>query len=188
MPQSYPVSAIAQLLKITERRIQQLVHDGILPRPEKGNYDAIDCVHAYIDYLRRLVAGSGELSLTDERTRLTKFQADREDLELQKAKGRLIDSRKAKAAWGEVITATRQRLLGLPSRLAPIVATSQSIPEIKQRLETAIHEMLNEFANPDLETLARMDLHSGGPPDIQATAKADRKPVGRRKKKAESGE
>jgi len=186
MAQLYPVSAIAQLLKLTERRIQQLVKDGILPRPIQGNYDAIACTHAYIDYLRRLVAGSGELSLTDERTRLTKLQADLAQVELDKQNGDLIKTDIAMKLWGEVITATRQRLLGFPTRIAPIVAASQSIPEIKERLDSAICEILNEFTSPNLSEHARTERHTESLEGLCAAPKAHNKSVGGQKKKTKS--
>ena len=187
MSQMYPVQAIAQLLKLTERRVQQLVKDGILPRPVQGNYDAIACVHGYIDYLRKLVAGSGELTLTDERTRLTKYQADLAERELKKSDGELIDTRRAMKIWAEVVMIVKQRLLGLSSRLAPLVATSQSLPEIKERIDSAIYEVLNEFSNPDLGRIGRAESGKGGIEIVQTATKIDRKPVGRRKPKAKSG-
>jgi phage terminase Nu1 subunit (DNA packaging protein) len=187
MPQKYPVQAIAQMLKLTERRVQQLVKDGILPRPDQGNYDAINCIHAYIDYLRKLVAGGGELSLTDERTRLTKYQADLAERELKKSDGDLLDTRKAMKLWGEIIMVTKQRLLGLSSRLAPVVATTQSLPEIKERIDGAIYEVLNELSNPDLGRIARAEGNRRGNEAVQTASPIDRKPVGRRKQKTKSG-
>jgi phage terminase Nu1 subunit (DNA packaging protein) len=187
MPQSYPVNAIATLLKLSERRVQQLVKDSILPRPVKGMYDPIACVHAYIDYLKKLAAGNGELSLTDERTRLTKYQADLAEIELRKAHGELIGTKKAMQLWGEVVTSTRQRLLGLPTRLASIVAQQKSIPEIKDIIENAIQEVLSEFANPDLQRIARVEGDTERIEGLQTPAKADRKRVGGQKKKTKLG-
>ena len=45
------LTAISQLLKLTERRIQQLAKDGIIPKADRGEYDMIPVVHAYIDFL-----------------------------------------------------------------------------------------------------------------------------------------
>ncbi len=160
MAKPVPVAAVAQLLKLTERRVQQLVQDGVLPRPVKRAYDPVACVHAYIDYLRRLALGAGEMSLTDERTRLTKLQADLAEIELRKAKGDMIDSRKAMKSWGGVVSAVRQRLLGLPTRLAPVVA-ARSIPQAKERLEIAIHEVLQELSDPDLVSLGKIEYARG---------------------------
>jgi len=184
MPQTYPISAISQLLKLTERRVQQLVKDGILPRPVKGEYDAIGCVHGYIGYLKKLAMGNGELSLTDERTRLTKYQADLAEIELKKAHGELLNTKEAMTQWSEVVMSCKQRLLGLPTRLAPIIATTQSIPEIKERIEHAIHEVLNEFTNPDLSQIARTNCYPSGLDALPTPTAVDGKRMGRQKKKA----
>ena len=146
-------------------------------------YDAVASVHGYIDYLKRLAAGNGELSLTEERTRLTKYQADLAEIDLKKSAGDLISSEKAMDVWSKIGMAMRQRLLGLPTRLAPLVATSQSIPEIKERLEIAIHEVLNEFANPDFTRLAGTQNGAEGIEAIQTASPVHNKRVGGRKKK-----
>lgn len=47
------VHALARLLRISERRVQQLVREGTLPRPDaRGQYNAAACVHAYIGFLQ----------------------------------------------------------------------------------------------------------------------------------------
>lgn len=187
MAQTYPIQAISQLLKLSERRVQQLVKDGILPRPAKGEYDAIACIHSYIDYLKKLAQGNGELSLTEERTRYTKYQADIAEITLRKERGQIIDTQIAMKVWGEVVTSVRQKLLGMPTRLAPLIATSQSIPEIKDRLDHAIEEVLNEFTNPDLTGIAGNKSSSKGIEVIPTPAKTNHKPVGGQRKKVKPG-
>jgi phage terminase Nu1 subunit (DNA packaging protein) len=185
MPQSYPVSAIAQLLKVSDRRVQQLAKDGIIPRPVNGEYDAIPCVQGYVDYLRKIASGSGSLSLTDERTRLTRLQADIADITLRKARGEVIVTRAAMRLWGEIITSSRQRLLGLATRLAPELVNIANIPEIKDKIERAIYEILTDFSNPNLVEHARAESDSIGFESLPTAPKAHRKRVGRSKKKTE---
>ena len=178
MAKPVPVAAIAQLIKLTERRVQQLVKEGILPRPIKGLYEPISCNHAYIDYLRKQITGAGELSLTDERTRLTKCQADLAEIELQKARGEMIPSKRAMAAWGGVVQNVRQKLLVIPSRLAPVLAGIKSIPQMKEKLEEAIYEVLNECTNPDLLKLGRSEYHPPGIGLFPAPSEAEGERVG----------
>jgi hypothetical protein len=153
----------------------------------KSQYDPIACVHAYIDYLKRLIAGSGELSLTDERTRLTKYQADIAQLQFQKSKGELISTNRAGQVWGEIVSSVRARLLGLPTKLAPVIAIGSSIPEIKECLETAIHEVLNELTEPNLETLARDESSTEGVEGFPAAAEIKGERVGRQEGPPKSG-
>ena len=51
----YPVDAIAKLLNISPRRIQQLVALEVIPRGERGRYDLLRCVRGYVMYLQQEV-------------------------------------------------------------------------------------------------------------------------------------
>ena len=78
MPTSYPVSTISKLFGISERRVQQLAQDGIIPKPEKNQYELVGSVRSYINYLQQRAFGKG-VGTQDtfvERARLLKAQAD----------------------------------------------------------------------------------------------------------------
>jgi hypothetical protein len=49
-PRLVSVGVLGQELSLTERRIQQLVDEGVLPRPSRGSYDLDRCCFALIDY------------------------------------------------------------------------------------------------------------------------------------------
>ena len=49
---TYPVATIAKLLLLTERRVQQLTREGVLPRADRGRYELAPVVQAYVRYLR----------------------------------------------------------------------------------------------------------------------------------------
>jgi len=185
MAQLYPVSAIATLLKLSTRRVHQLVKDGILPRPVSGQYDAIGCVHGYVEYLKKLAAGSGELTLTDERTRLTKYQADLVEIELATSRGEVITRKTAEKIWSSIVTTTRQKLLGIPTRVAPQLVGTKSIPEAKELLENAIYEVLTELEHATLEEPGGEDDVPEGDALLPSPSEIHRQPVGRRKPKAE---
>jgi hypothetical protein len=46
------VHIVAKLLNVTRRRVQQLSHDGIIPKPKDGKYDLVGCLTSYIRYLQ----------------------------------------------------------------------------------------------------------------------------------------
>jgi hypothetical protein len=48
------VTRVAQALNLDERRIQQLVKEG-LPREKRGQYDAVKCMLWYIRYLQVVI-------------------------------------------------------------------------------------------------------------------------------------
>jgi len=56
--EKYDIHVLSYFLKITPRRIQQLVKRGVIPKGERrGEYDLITCIHAYIVHLHNLLYG-----------------------------------------------------------------------------------------------------------------------------------
>ena len=78
-----PIAVIARLLDLTERRVQQLAQDGVIPPaartgPERGRYDLVSAVRGYVRYLREQAtrSPSGSADFGVERARLVKAKAD----------------------------------------------------------------------------------------------------------------
>lgn len=181
MASYYSVQTIAELLGITPRRVQQLAVKGVLPKPERGKYELVPTVQGYVKHLRELSQGQGS-SLTEERVRLTKYNADKKELELQKARGELIQVSLAMELWGGIIQNMRSKLLGMPTKLAPLCFGSKSIPDIKSKIEKTVHEVMRDIANPKFREIARMAGDKRDTPNAKAAAGADGVRVVRRKK------
>src|SRR5512139_2328469 len=111
------VAEVSRLLDMTERRVQQLVSEGIIPRPTgKGDYAAGACVVAYIRYLRKQAQGQGGVSLTDERTRLAKEQADKLAIENKILRNEVVEIEIAAEVFGDAVEVLRNKILGLGDR------------------------------------------------------------------------
>ena len=95
---TYPVNVIAKLLKLTERRVQQLSKEGVIPKAEHGRYELAPAVQGYIGYLQERVAPRREdddparVDYHAEKARLTKWQADMAEMEAAKMRGALVDA------------------------------------------------------------------------------------------------
>jgi len=175
-----PVTRLAWLLECTERSIQQLAKDGTLPKSQRGKYPLFPCVQAYVRHQRRLIEGSGDLTLVDERKRLTKAQADDAEFKLQIAKENYISKNAMADILGRIFKAFRDRLLAIPTKLAPQIIGRKQLSEIKEILDDAIHECLNELITGFRSRGVISGNGNGG--GGNTAAKADCKPVGRRKK------
>ena len=80
------IKSVAEHLDLSSVRVHDLFNENILIKSGKsGGQDLDDCRVRYIRYLRSLAKGKqhGSGDLNEERTRLTKAQADRAELELQ---------------------------------------------------------------------------------------------------------
>jgi hypothetical protein len=118
-------------------------------------------------YYQKLAEGNGSLSLTDERTRLTRINADKKELELEKARGELIRTDVAQKLWAAVMANINLKIEIIPQKLPPL-AFGLSIPEIKALTERMIYEVRMEIANPDLKEISKAGS------DIKRVTKLDR--------------
>lgn len=143
----YPVNTIAKLLNITERRVQQLARENIIPKANKGKYDLVGCIQGYITYLQNTISQGECKDLKHERTRLTKFQADKALIDLQIIQGKAILIPDVEKQVANMISVVRTKLLGLPTKLAPIISNENDTNVIENIIKDNIYEVLQELAN-----------------------------------------
>ncbi len=181
----HKVAVIARFLNLTERRVQQLARDGIIPKAEKGKYDLVRCVQHYVRYLQDRAYGNADAprDTHHERARLIKAQADKTELEVAALRNQLIPIETIEHDWMQQVSACRMRLLAIPSKSAFQIAALKEPTEIERFLKRAIYEALSELAHD--EPLPEADAKS--PAGVDAAAGANRKPVGGRKPKTKPG-
>jgi phage terminase Nu1 subunit (DNA packaging protein) len=143
---------MAEILGLTARYIRDLESQGVISRLENGKYSIPDTVQAFIAFKAKTPE---DADLLQERTRLVKAQADRKELDLERARGEVLDTARAMQLWGAVCFQIRSKILSLPVKISPLLFSLKSISEIKERLEKSFHEVLNEISNPDLKKIAK---------------------------------
>jgi len=150
MATSFNIVAIAKLLKLTERRVQQLAKDGIIPKSERGKYDLVSSVHGYVDFLKAKAGGEFTAEeVIKNKNKLIKAKAELAEIEKMKATSELIPQEEVKRTWLELIYKMKQKLLSIPNKVAPVVVTVKSINEIKLILQDKIYEALYEISSDD---------------------------------------
>ncbi len=150
MATSFNITAISKLLKLTERRVQQLAKDDIIPKAERGKYDLISSVHGYIDFLK--AKAGGDFTAEDvikNKNKLMKAKAEIAEIERMKATGELIPKEEVKSTWLELINKVKQKLLSIPNKIAPIVVAIKNTNEIKLILQDKLYEALYEITSDD---------------------------------------
>jgi phage terminase Nu1 subunit (DNA packaging protein) len=189
---TYPVTVIAKLLDLTERRIHQLNREGVIPKTERGRYELVPAVRGYVRYLRDRAIGADALpdeSARASRSRLVKAQAEAQEMENAKNRGDLLPVAMIERAWGEMAAAFKARILSIPGKAAPQVVSCNSITEVKSILERMAFEALDELSRGDYargedgdQEPSPVDAEGGRP-----SASADRKRVGRPAPEAVAG-
>ena len=150
MATSFNITAISKLLKLTERRVQQLAKDDIIPKAERGKYDLISSVHGYIDFLK--AKAGGDFTAEDvikNKNKLMKAKAEIAEIEKMKATGELIPKQEVKNTWLELINKVKQKLLTIPNKVAPIIVSIKNTNEIKLILQDKLYEALYEISSDE---------------------------------------
>ena len=71
---THSVATIASLLMLSERRVQQLTREGVIPRAERGRYELVPAVQGYVRYLQERGGRSSDspIDYHEQKARLTK--------------------------------------------------------------------------------------------------------------------
>ena len=143
------VKELAEHLDLSTVRINDLFNENVLQKSGKrSGIDINENRVRYIRHLRSLARGkkleSGDLQ--EERTRLTKVQADKAELELEELETVLIAAEDVESVWSDYISNIRSKLLSLPSKLGHLVQATESYAEAEQILKEAMYEVLEELS------------------------------------------
>lgn len=144
------LAGLAHHLGLGKRRVQQLIKSEVLPPPKKQRFDKDMATRAYIRFLR----DHGNLSLksyTEEKTRLTKEQADEKALKNELLRAQLIPADQVREVWAGHIVNAKTKFMALPDKLGPEIMTMQNLPEVQAYLRRHINEILTDLADSQME-------------------------------------
>jgi phage terminase Nu1 subunit (DNA packaging protein) len=147
---TYPVGTIAKLLLISERRVQQLTKDGIIPKADRGRYELAPVVQGYIRFLqdRNLKADNNlVIDVNSEKARKIKAEADIAELEAAKKKGETANIKDVRVAVEKAFAEVRTNMRNIPSRLATQLIGEQNETSIKQKILMEVDLALNALAD-----------------------------------------
>lgn len=147
----YPVSVIAKLFDLTERRVQQLAADGIIPKGSRGKYPLVGAVQGYIRFLRES-SKSEETDYELSRARIARAKAEMAEIELERMRG----------------------TVALVADFASIVAPEYA--EVREKMRSLGHTVAKYIVGqPDANVIA--DEIDDRVEKILLALKADRSPV-----------
>lgn len=151
LPKTVSARDLGRILGVSDRAIRRLHDRGIIPKTARSEYVLEEGIQAYCEHLRTVAAGRGgedaQLSLSQERARLAKEQADREALKNARSRGELVEVQAVEKEWSDILRTARSRILAVPSRLSSRIGhLSQS--DIRQ-IDDEIRMALLALANND---------------------------------------
>ncbi len=118
----------------------------VIDDAEPGEMDLDAARVNYIRHLRSQASGRGGDSLSRERARLASEQADRAARENKLASAEVIERQDVLTVLTAAFSACRSRLLGIPTRAAPLVV-GLPVNEVRAKLADEVEDACEGLAN-----------------------------------------
>lgn len=140
---------LAQLFVCDARTIRAFADRGLVVKVGRNLYDLPASIMRLVPHLRETASGRGGAdaveSLTAERARLAKEQADAVALKNQLTRGELIPAAEVQERWSDVCSTIRQKMLAIPTLASgEMPAMSRAEIDVIDRL---VRDALTELAD-----------------------------------------
>ena len=142
-----PAAVVAQWLDISDRRVRQLRQKGVLAEARPGLYNLKDCVHRYIEYLKKDGSPEEAVDYNTERAKLARAKREKEELDLKRRE--VIQAADVEKVMVEMLLRFRQKIRNIPVKQSPVLAVETDQMEIFLALKRATDEALEELADFD---------------------------------------
>ncbi len=167
----YPARTIAKMLGLTVDYIGQLARSGVIQKNKQNKYTA-DCITQYCKWIRAKALGQNSNSLVgdanEERARLLKAQADHKEIEVDELKKNVIPYEVVQDAWMMVVSNSKAKLLGIPSKAAHRLIACDTFNEAEELLTEHIEIALSELSNDGIPDTYRASI-SEDVPELEST-------------------
>ena len=145
----YTSTVVAQWLNISDSRVRQLRRQGVLAEARPGLYNLKDCVHRYIDYLKKDGTPEEAVDYNAERAKLARAKREKEELELELRRREVIPAAEVEKVMAAMLIRFRQKIRNIPVKQSPGLAVETNQTEIFLTLKRATDEALEELADFD---------------------------------------
>lgn len=139
------LAQIAELTGKTKRTVSRWIAEEGMPAHESS--PGLETSSPARDWLDWYIKRATSTDYNAERTRLTKLQADKQEMENEVRREELMEKGSVLRQWAEVIHRSKTKLLALPSRVAPLVqATDGSFVSVRDVVDKGVREALDELS------------------------------------------
>jgi len=163
-------SVISDIFNVSTRRVRQLVEEGVIDRASNGTFELVPTVKKYILNLKlkddsRAEGKTIEQQLEIEKIRNERAKADMAEMKLARMQGTMHDAIDVERVMTDMLSAMRAKLLGMPSKIAPVIVSQDEITIIQEIIRKNIYEALQELSEYDPEMFYSEDYIDQGDGD-----------------------
>jgi len=155
---------LASVLGFTRQRVNQLAKDGVLEKQAPGRFLLLHNFKKYVEYLRVGQVAEEDDGATaqywEEKALHEKAKREMAELKLAKLTNRMHDAADVEFILTNMLAVFRNRILGMPGKLAPQLLGSTNLAEVQSIIDTEAREALTELSEYDPAMFA-----AGGEPD-----------------------
>ena len=154
MPMIVNAKTMAKIMDLSERRINQLVTEGVIVKDSDGQYNVMQVI---IDYSKNKSGIKSGVNYELEHALLEKAKRETAEIELAELKGEMHRADDVKELLAGMIMNCRNKLLSMPMAVA-VRLTGQKDPNaIIDILTKEVKIALNELAEYDAEKFVSKD-------------------------------
>lgn len=149
-----PVNSVtlAACFGMSERRVQQLAKEGVIPYFKQGKsfrYNLIEAVSKYTAYLRDGAQSDAALDFEERKAKaeaeLKENKLEQERLKLAELEGTMHRSDDVREATESLVYSVRGQLVALPGRLAVDVTACKSAAEASEVIRREVNRILDDL-------------------------------------------
>lgn len=161
---------LEEMFSMTRQHVALLARTNILVKISQGKFDLIKSVKGYVDDLRRQSQGKGNADYQAERARRLAIQREEAEINLLERKKALVNAELMAKGITEWILLVKNKLLSASSRADNV--------ESQEVIDNIVRELCTDLSRIDIGEI----VNQASKQPVQATRKADSKPVGRKGK------
>lgn len=151
-------SALALAIGVSQQRVSQLISENVILRDKNNSVLVIESLKNYYK-LKANSENPDDIDFQKERALHEKTKREIAELKLAKMQRSAYDARTVELVLTEMLSNLRTQLLGLPSKLAPILEDLKK-EKIYEILSKEIEEKLLELSeyNPEMFAIDEIDV------------------------------
>lgn len=141
---------LADILGLTERRVQQMAQEGVIQKIAKNRFMLADSVQRYVKSVTREEKSEDDKKLEKARlfaeTQIKTSKAAITKLEAEELKGNMHRSEDVAAVMEDLVYAMRGALNALPGRLAIDIVGAATPAEAAEIIKKEVYKIMDELA------------------------------------------